>query len=77
MVDQLLVPVTSEKNKLHLYSTLDFLCYHFILELWGRSPVGNIVLSLQVVHRAKYWLPFDTAASNTDSPLLSTATQTE
>ncbi len=29
----------------------------FIPELRGRSLVGNIVLSLLVVHRAEFWLP--------------------
>ncbi len=58
---QLLLSVTSEWNKYHLNSTLVFLCYHFIPELRGRSPVGNIVLSLQVVHRAGNLLEHPTA----------------
>jgi hypothetical protein len=48
---------------------VSYLCHHFIPELRGRSPVGNIkrLRSLQVVHRAEYWLPFE-AASNARQP---------
>ncbi len=62
---------TSASN---LHSTLVFLFYHFITQLRGRSPEGNIAPSLQVVHRAEY---SKAAALRTpDSPLLSSATQT-
>ncbi len=75
--NQLLMSVTSEKNKQRLHSKPVFLCYYIIPELRGRSPVVNIVLSLQVVHRADYWSQFDAAPPRTpDSQLLSTATQT-
>jgi hypothetical protein len=41
--------------------------------LWGTYST-----ILQVVHRAEYWLPSEAALLRTpDSPLLSTATQTE
>ncbi len=55
---QLLVPVTSEKNKQHLHTALVLLSDHFIPELRGLKPVGNKVLSLHVVHRADYQSPF-------------------
>ncbi len=47
-----------EKSIYHLHSMLILLCLHFIPKLWGRRHVGNIVLSLQVVHRAEFWSPF-------------------
>jgi hypothetical protein len=48
-------------RRINSNSTLRLSCYAVILFLkpWGYSLLGNIVLSLQVVHHAESWLPFE------------------